>query len=33
MGNAILVLGSGNFFTEPVPVIKLRQPNRVLHVG
>jgi sulfide:quinone oxidoreductase len=25
--------GSGNFFAEPVPEIKLRQPGRALHVG
>lgn len=25
--------GSGHFFAEPAPVIKLRQPNRALHVG
>jgi sulfide:quinone oxidoreductase len=25
--------GSGNFFAEPAPEIKLRQPSRTLHVG
>jgi sulfide:quinone oxidoreductase len=25
--------GSGNFFAEPAPEIKLRQPSRLLHVG
>jgi len=25
--------GSGNFFAEPAPVIRLRQPSRTLHLG
>jgi len=25
--------GSGNFFAEPIPDIKLRQPSRTLHIG
>ena len=25
--------GSGNFFAEPMPEIKLRQPSRTLHIG
>ncbi|GMQ89098.1 MAG: FAD/NAD(P)-binding oxidoreductase [Gammaproteobacteria bacterium] len=25
--------GSGNFFAEPIPEIKLRQPSRALHIG
>jgi len=25
--------GSGNFFADPVPEIKLRQPSRTLHIG
>jgi len=33
MGKTILVFGSGNFFAEPAPEIRLRQPSRILHVG
>ncbi len=33
IGDGKAGFGSGNFFAEPAPEIKLRQPSRTLHVG
>lgn len=33
IGDGKAGFGSGNFFAEPSPQIKLRQPNRLLHFG
>lgn len=32
-GDGKAAFGSGNFFAEPLPVIKMRGPNRALHLG
>jgi len=33
IGEGKVGFGSGNFYAEPAPEIKLRQPSRSLHLG